>query len=104
MKSQKDILNKLIAADDLYWDEYEGRYIVHSKEEIDSILTSCIENGISNQSDIIKIVNWCTSVRVGNLLMKGFLAGKILILGVDKDGEPIFGQQSPEGLHNQSDD
>jgi len=72
MKSQKDIINKLIAADDLYWDEYEGRYIVHSKEEIDSILTSCIENGISNQSDIIKIVNWCTSVRVGNLLMKGF--------------------------------
>lgn len=103
MKSQKDILNKLIPADDLYWDKTEGKYIAHSQEEIDSILRSCIENDITDQSEIIKVFNWCTSVRIGELLMKEFLAGKILILGIDQDGEPFFGQQSPEGLDNQSD-
>lgn len=103
MKSQKDILNKIIPADDLYWDKQDGKYIAHSPEEIDSILMSCIENGITDQSEIMKVFNWCTSVRIGELLMKGFLAGKVNILGIDEDGEPFFGQSSPEGNDNQSD-
>jgi hypothetical protein len=96
MKSQKDVLNKLIPADDLYWDKHDGKYIAHSEEEINSILTLCLENGITDQSEIMKVFNWCTSVRVGELLMKGFLAGKILILGIDQNDELIFGQAPPE--------
>ena len=103
MKSQKDILNKLIPADDLYWDNEEGKYIAHSAEEIDSILRSCIENDITDQSEIIKVFNWCTSVRIGELLMKGFLAGKIGIIGIDKDGEPLFSQTPPEDDDQSSD-
>ena len=92
MKNQKDVLNKFIPADDLYWDKLEGKYITHSEEEIKDIIFSCI------------ILHWCTSVRVGELLLKGFLTGNVHILGIDKDGEPIFGQYSPEEDDQPSDD
>jgi hypothetical protein len=104
MKNQKHILNKLIPADDLYWDKHEGKYIAHSEEEINEIITSCIENDITEQKEIMEVFNWCTSVRIGELLMKGFLTGNVKILGIDKDGEPIFGQYSPEEDDQPSDD
>jgi hypothetical protein len=102
MKNQKDILNKIIPADDLYWDETEKKYIVHSQEEIKSILTSCINNDISEQEEVMKVFNWCTTVKVGELLMKGFLTGKIVVLGFDKHNEPLFGQPFSEDINNQS--
>lgn len=104
MKNQKDVLNKFIPADDLYWDKHEGKYITHSEEEINDIITSCIKNNITEQNDIMKVFHWCTSVRVGELLMKGFLTGNVHILGIDKDGEPIFGQSLPEEDNQPSDD
>jgi hypothetical protein len=102
MKNQKDILNKIIPADDLYWDKSEGKYIAHSQEEIDSILTSCINNDITDQDEVMKVLNWCTSIRVGELLMKGFLTGKIVVLGFDEHNEPLFGQPFSEDCDNQS--
>jgi hypothetical protein len=98
MKNQKDILNKLIPADDLYWDDYDNKYIALSKEEIDAVLIACVNDNIHDEQSMIEILQWCTSVRVGELLMKGFLAGKISILGLDKDGEPFFGEKSPDDL------
>lgn len=90
MRNQKDVLNKLIPADDLFWDKYEGKYIALSYDEIDNILQACMNSNIISEDDLMKVVNWCTSVRVGELLMKGFITGKIGILEVDKDGEPIW--------------
>ena len=94
MKNQKDILNKIIPADDLYWDRIEKKYIALSEDEIHNTMLCCINNNITDESDIVKVLNWCTNVRVGELLMKGILAGRISIIGVDQDGEPVFGQSS----------
>jgi len=90
MGSQKDVVNKLIPADDLYWDDIEKKYIALSEEEIENIMLTCINNSIDSDQEITQVLNWCTSVRVGELLMKNFLNGTIAIDGIDKDGEPFF--------------
>ena len=87
---QTDIINKLIPADDLYWDDAENKFIALSENEINSILTAAIDSGYTEEDDILKIFNWCTSVRVGQLLMKNFIYGNIAISEICNDGEPRF--------------
>lgn len=86
----KYVLNNLIAADDLHWNEEENKYNAISKSELDEILLSCIEQGITNEDDCYAIVNWATNVKVGSLLLSNFINKKILISSIDKDGEPYF--------------
>jgi hypothetical protein len=90
MSSQKDIVNKIIPADDLYWDDTENKFIALSDDDIDSIITACVDNSITEESEILAVMNWCTNVRVGQLLMKNFLGGSIAIQTIDNDGEPVF--------------
>lgn len=92
MYSQKDVINKIIPADDLYWDDYENKYIALNNDEIDDIICKCFDNAITEETSIMKVLNWCTSVRVGQLLMKNFLAGSIAIKTIDSDDEPVFMQ------------
>lgn len=92
MENQKDIINKLIPADDLFWDDIEQRYTVHSLEEIDAILEACLNNNLTEEDSIMKVLQWCTSIRTGELLMKHFLAGNVGIVDLDKNGEPLFVQ------------
>lgn len=89
-KNYSQIINNLIAADDLYWNKEENKYNALSKKELDEILISCIKQGITNDQDCYAIVGWATNVKVGSLLLKNFVEGKILITNVDKDGEPFF--------------
>lgn len=87
---QKDIINKLLPADDLYWSEEEGKYIALSPDEIDDIVHKAFDNGFTEEDEIIKILSWATTVRVGELLFKNFLKGQIAIRDIAKDGEPMF--------------
>lgn len=96
MNDQSLILNKIIPADDLYFDSNDGRYVALSDEDIDLIIERCVDNNLIDQKSITHVVNWCTSVRVGQLLMKNFLAGKISIRTLSSDGEPFFGQSLPD--------
>jgi len=88
--SYKYIINNLIAADDLFWNKDENKYNALSKKELDQILMACITQGIKNEDDCLNIVNWCTQVKVGSLLLKNFIEGKILISSLDAKGEPYF--------------
>lgn len=90
MDDQSDFINKIIPADDLYWDEEENKFIALSYEEIDDIISSCYASGIESEDDIMSVVKWCTDTRVGQLLMKNFLNGSVRITSVDTDGEPLF--------------
>lgn len=92
MSSQKDVVNKLIPADDLYWDDTESKYIALSPEEIDSLISAAIDNGFTEENDTMSILNWATSVKVGELLLKNFMRGGLTISGIDDSGEPIFAQ------------
>jgi hypothetical protein len=93
MQGRNDFINTIIAGDDLHWDHYDNKYIALSMEEIDAIIIACTENDIHDEHNMMKVINWCTSVRVGNLLMKNFLEGKIRISCDDESEEPEFSKK-----------
>jgi hypothetical protein len=89
----KQTLNKLIAADDLNWCEIEEKYVALSKEELDTILINGVTEGFSNEEDLMKIVNWATNAKVGQILLKNYLEGRIKVAGFDETGDPLFGSK-----------
>ena len=90
------ILNNLIPADDLHWDEEEKRYVSLSKEETEEIILCCISQGIADFDNIVKVVNWYGGLRVGNLLLKNMLSGSIKVVGFDEENEPLFAAKEAE--------
>ncbi|NCX76976.1 MAG: hypothetical protein EBX09_08100 [Actinobacteria bacterium] len=94
--NQSDIINKIIPADDLFWSDEENKFVALSSDEIDSIISRCMASAITEENDIMAVINWCTSNRVGEILMRNFLNGTIAIQTVDSDGEPAF-VYNPDG-------
>jgi hypothetical protein len=92
----KQTLNKIIAADDLNWCEIEKKYVALSKEELDIILTNGVANGFLNEQDLMKIVDWATNAKVGQIIFKNYLENKIKIVGFDNSGDPLFGSKTIE--------
>jgi hypothetical protein len=92
MSKVPDILNGLIAADDLHWCEEENKYILLSMEEVDGILGACAEQGMTEDhiNEVMKVVQWCEQLRAGQLLWKNFVAGAIVIAGFDENNLPMF--------------
>lgn len=86
----KDFINNLIPADDLHWCDEDQKYVSLSDKEINEIIMRCIEQGMTDLSDVHKVIQWCGIIRVGQLLWKNFLAGSLTISGFDKDDEPRF--------------
>lgn len=86
----KQLINNIIPADDLHWCEEEGKYVSLSKQEMDDIITTCIEQGMTDLQDVFKFVQWCGNVRVAQILWKNFLSGSLRITGFDEDDEPRF--------------
>ena len=86
----KHIINNLIPADDLHWDEQENRYVSISGDETQEIITKCVENGMTEISDVYKFVQWCGYIRVGQILLKNFMSGSLLVSGFDSEDTPYF--------------
>lgn len=86
----KYVINNIIPADDLHWCEEENKYVSLSREEMDDIIATCISNGIKDLDDVFKVIHWCGSVRIGQILWKNFLSGGVDISGFDEQGEPRF--------------
>jgi hypothetical protein len=86
----KDVLNNLIPADDLHWDDEEKRYVSLSMDETQEIISKCLENGMKDFEDVHKFVQWCGYVRVGQILMKNFISGSLTVSGFDKQDSPYF--------------
>jgi hypothetical protein len=95
---KEDILNGLIAADDLHWCDEEQKYILLTMEEVDGILQACADNGMTEEDMkyIMNIVKWCEKLRAGQLLWKNFVAGHICVEGFDNLDEPLFSKCSVE--------
>lgn len=96
----KHVLNNLIPADDLHWCEEEGKYVSLSREEMDDIIATCIHQGIKEIDDIMKVINWCGNVRVGDILWRNFISGGVCIAGFDDDGEPRFSPRKEDNNDN----
>jgi hypothetical protein len=83
------LINRLIAADDLHYDANERRYISVSPEEVQEITAQCRHNGITDDALINKYVQWFGEVRIGQILHRSFLNGHARITGFDGN-EPRF--------------
>ena len=83
------IVNRLIAADDLHYDPQQGRFCALSQNELDRIITTCLDRGLSDFDTITKIVQWCGYVQIGELLRKSFMSGRVKIVAIGNDG-PFF--------------
>jgi hypothetical protein len=88
--SYNDLINNLIPADDLHWCKEEQKYVSLSEDEINDVILRCVEQGISDISDIHKMIQWCGAIRIGQLLWKNFLLGSLNVSGFDRDNEPRF--------------
>ena len=89
----KHIINNIIPADDLHWDEDEKRYASLSGDETQEIISKCIEAGMTDLGDVYKFVQWCGYVRVGQILMKNFLSGSLssrLLMNLSYSGSAMF--------------
>jgi len=85
----KQIVNRLIAADDLHYDNQQRRFVALSQQEVNAIIAQCSESGITDHDQIKKLVRWCTSVRVSQLLHRAFMSGRLQIAGFSGD-DPLF--------------
>ena len=86
----KYVINNIIPADDLHWCEEEGKYVSLSRDEVDEVVVACLNQGMSDLPSIMKVIQWCGNIRVGQILWKNFLSGSVHITGFD-GGEPRFG-------------
>jgi hypothetical protein len=85
----KHLVNRLIAADDLHYDNDERRFVALSQKEVKAIIGRCAENGITDPDQIKKVVRWATAVRVSQLLHSSFMSSRLRISGFSDD-EPLF--------------
>jgi len=83
------IVNRLLAADDLHWDELQGRFVSLSQEQVHEIVATCADRGITDPDEIKLVVGWVSGVRISELLRDAFLSGRLKIAGFS-DGEPLF--------------
>lgn len=86
--NKRDVLNKMIPADDLHWSGEEDGFTLLNLDEIDDIIRLCKSQDME-EDNILKVIRWCESVRAGQLLAKNVMSGGIRIHSFDGD-QPIF--------------
>ena len=80
--------NSLLKHDDLFWNKMEGKFVALSNKEIDKILIACCHSGMEDVDEMHTVVQWATYIKVGRLLLRGLMSGRLGV-GVH-DGEPEF--------------
>ena len=86
----------LIKTDDLYWNEYEGKYVAISEEEIDAVLMALYADNITPRTEdtAFQAVKWAEEARVNYLILQGILSGRIR-MHLPKVGEEIVFYEEP---------
>ena len=81
------VINKLIPADQLHWSEEERAYLPISMQEVNKISSLC--GGLTHEQTVAVVMDY-QEYKVGHLLWRNFMDGKIKISGVDQNGKPLF--------------
>jgi hypothetical protein len=85
----EQLINRLIPADDLHYDKEQRRFFALSPQEARQIAIQCAENGITDPAEVHKVLKWVTFVRIGEILRRSFMSGRVRIVGF-KDDDPLF--------------
>jgi hypothetical protein len=88
--------NTVIPYDDLQWNESEGRFAALSDEELDKILTTCLEGNVDSDESAMVVVRWAEHIRTGNAILQGILNGRLGITMLDGMDEPGFWDKEEE--------
>lgn len=92
--------NTLILVDDLHWDEFEQKFVPLSEEEVEKIILNCIERNIDDDT-MFKMIRLAERTRINQLLLDGFLNGRLTAYSVEQEEFPIFKEsKNDENFHN----
>lgn len=82
---------KIIPPDCLHQVEGEDHRTPLSEEEIDFIISYCVDNDMGNMDEyILPIIRKFELARIASITTERFLEGKLDILTVDEDGDIIW--------------
>jgi len=87
--NKKDVINKMIPADDLHWSDSDG-FTMLSLEEVDDIIQVGRDNDM-DEDDILKMLRWSENVRAGQLLYKHVMSGGLRMCFMGD--EPAFAKR-----------
>ena len=79
---QDKVINKLIAADDLHWCPMDNKYTALSMDELNSILLFSMNNDITDEDSLYKIVKYHTLMKLVNPTLNQFKTRFLLGLGL----------------------
>jgi hypothetical protein len=85
----EQLINRLIPADDLHYDKEQRRFFALPPQETRQIAIQCAENGVTDPAEVHKVLKWVTTVRIGEILHRSFMSGRVRIVGF-KDDDPLF--------------
>lgn len=89
MHKKNRLINELVPADDLYWDEEAKKHVVVSKEDQEKLFKACFNCGLE-EDDVMKVYKHYAYYKASEILFKHFLEGNIGIYGMSKSGSPVF--------------
>ena len=84
----KYILNNLIPADELHWNDHDQKYCAISEQDLDRIILTCHENGASEEV-MQALVKEFVEYKTSKLLFKQFFRRNIGVYHL-KDGKPFY--------------
>ena len=91
----RKIVNELIPADDLHWDEDEKKHVAVSRQEEANLIRSCLRCGLNEDQTLKLVREYCLS-KTSVMLFKNFLEGNIDVYSFTSSGEPIFSKPKKE--------
>ena len=83
-------LNNLVPFDNLHWDSESNSNQILSPSDLDNVIKACMNAGLEDSKDILKVVREYENTRCGELMFDQFFAGRISICAVSEEGSPIF--------------
>lgn len=89
MHKKNRLVNELVPADDLYWDEASKKHTVTSREEEEKLFKACL-NCRLDDNETLSVFRHFERYKTYAVLFKHFLEGNIGIYSFTEKGSPIF--------------
>lgn len=74
---------QIVGSNNLYWSEDEGKYLLLSTEETRELVNKCMDSGVIEVSDIVKIIRAYEDILSGSAIFRNFLNGDLTVRVTD---------------------